>query len=360
MDAGVISQWVLAQTISVLRLSQAKTLAWMIAGIVRVQQLNLPQLALQTDSQTTFKHKVKRLDRFLSNDRIDPAQAALPVIQRLLRRRKKRLVIAFDWTHFRSLHTLALVAVFGGRSVPLLWKTVGEFGLFKSQNRIERQMLSDLRELLPETRGIVLLADRGFGKTDLAKHCQKLGLDYLIRIKPKVRISCEQHTGLLSDYPVRSRQCHVLKQVRFRKRDPVCQQVVVCRQPKEVWYLMTNLTAAAARLVNLYGKRMSIEETFRDQKSHRSGFSLGDTRIRKPQRFDRLLLVLTLGYLLLCGMGLKVKQEYAASNWSTNQRDQEQSVLTIARRMLEQVQVSPDQAIAALRKALEKVSPKWG
>jgi hypothetical protein len=360
MDARLISEWILLSTISVLRLSQAKTLGWIVAAIVRVRHLNLANLAQLTKSRTTFKHNVKRIDRFLSNNRVDPLRAATPVIQKLLRRRKKRLVVSFDWTKFGPLQTLALVAVFGGRGVPLLWRTVGEFGLFRSQTRLEREMLGDLRELLPGNLKVVVLADRGFGKTELAKHCQDLGLDYLIRIKPGVNIACEKYTGLLSQYPVGPRQCHVLRRVRFRKKDPVVQQVVVCHKKKETWYLMTSLEAAAGHLVDLYSRRMSIEETFRDQKSRRSGFALRDTGIRKPARFDRLLLLLMLGYLLLCGLGLRALERYAPSNWSTNRRANEQSVLTIARRMLDLLQVTPQQAITAMRKALDQVAPNWG
>jgi hypothetical protein len=49
---------------------------------------------------------------------------------------------------------------------------------------------------------------------------------------------------------------------------------------------------------------MTIEEVFRDQKNRRNGFALRNTRIEKAERFDRLLLVLALAYLLLVGLGL--------------------------------------------------------
>ncbi|MBV09670.1 hypothetical protein [Rubinisphaera sp.] len=123
---------------------------------------------------------------------------------------------------------------------------------------------------------------------------------------------------------------------------------------------MTNLTASALRLTRLYEKRMSIEETFRDQKSHRHGFSLMSTRVTDPNRFDRLLLVLAIGYCLLCGFGLRMKQTFGPSNWSTNQRTNELSMLSIARRMLGRTQLSPKQALQTLATALQKASPNWG
>lgn len=363
MSAAVVCQWVLGLSLNVLRLSQAKTLSWIVSGSLHVRQFSLAGLATELEAETSYKHKLKRLDRFLSNDHIQPDKAFEPFRQKLLKKRKKRLIVALDWTQFGSLHTLALVAVFKGRAIPLFWTTVDQAGLYKQQTRLEKQMLSAFKDCLPQGLKVVVLADRGFGKTDLAKHCQQLGLDYLIRIQPNVQIRCEQHSGLLKTYEVQPGQCHVLKDVQFRKHHPVCQQVIVCRRRRkraEVWYLMSSLQIAAARLVTLYSKRMTIEESFRDQKSQRSGFCLGDTLIHTPERLDRLLLVLAIVYLLLCGLGLHAKAEYSPACWSSNKRDQDQSVLSIARRMLKLLQLPPEQAVDALRSALTDVVPKWG
>jgi hypothetical protein len=363
MSATVVCQWVLGLSQLVLRLSQAKTLAWIVSGSLQVRQFSLANLAAELLAETSYKHKLKRLDRFLSNDRIQPAKAYKPFLQKLLRKRKKRLIAALDWTQFGSLHTLALVAVFKGRAIPLFWTTVSQAGLYKQQTWREKELLTAFKDGLPKGLKVVLLADRGFGKTDLARHCQELHLDYLIRIQPNVQIRCKQHTGLLKTYGVQPGQCHVLREAQFRKRHPVCQQVIVChrrRKQAEVWYLMSSLQAAATRLVTLYSKRMTIEESFRDQKSHGHGFCLGDTLIHTPERLDRFLLVLAIVYLLLCGLGLHAKAEYSPACWSSNKREQDQSVLSIARRMLKLLQLPPEQAVEALRSALTDIVPKWG
>ncbi len=59
----------------------------------------------------------------------------------------------------------------------------------------------------------------------------------------------------------------------------------------------------SAALTALYGKRMGIEEFFRDAKSVRNGFALRHTQVR-ADRFDRPALVLVLAYLLT-GPGLR-------------------------------------------------------
>lgn len=60
---------------------------------------------------------------------------------------------------------------------------------------------------------------------------------------------------------------------------------------------------------------MTVEQLFRDGKSKRNGWGLRGTRVTTPERFDRLLLVLAVAYLLLCGVGLVAKQRFRPSAW---------------------------------------------
>jgi hypothetical protein len=88
-------------------------------------------------------------------------------------------------------------------------------------------------------------------------------------------------------------------------RTPVGAVVVVhAKQMKEPWCLATNLgTPHASAIVKLYGRRFTIEETFRDQKDLRFGMGLRQTRIRKEARRDRLLILLALAQALLTLLG---------------------------------------------------------
>ena len=75
---------------------------------------------------------------------------------------------------------------------------------------------------------------------------------------------------------------------------------------------------------------MTIEQLFRDDKNKRNGWSLRDTKITRPDRLDRLLLlVLAVAYLLLCGVGLLAKQQFKPLAWCSTNRDIECSVFTI-------------------------------
>jgi hypothetical protein len=123
---------------------------------------------------------------------------------------------------------------------------------------------------------------------------------------------------------------------------------------------MTDQPGTARQLCRLYGRRMTVEQLFRDGKSKRNGWGLRDTRVTKPERFDRLLLVLAVAYLLLCGVGLVARRRFRPSAWCATNRDAECSVWTIGLVMLDKVDVSPAAAFKAVTELSETVAPNWG
>ena len=56
---------------------------------------------------------------------------------------------------------------------------------------------------------------------------------------------------------------------------------------------------SAKQVIQLYGTRMQIEESFRDIKNQRTGFSLSETRTHSPRRLANLLLVGMLATLVV-------------------------------------------------------------
>jgi hypothetical protein len=104
---------------------------------------------------------------------------------------------------------------------------------------------------------------------------------------------------------------------------------------------------------------MTIEQLFRDHKSKRNGWSLRTTQISTPDRLDRLLLILAIAYLLLCGLGLIARQTCRPSAWSSASKDQS-SLFQIGLIMLNKIAVSPQTAFQALLALSETVAQKWG
>jgi hypothetical protein len=347
--------------------SQSATLAALVAAAIRCERLNLAALGRRMAGPTTAKGSIKRAWRFTCNRRVEVADAMAGVIAQLARRRRKKpLIISFDWTDVRDFHTLMAAACIGGRAVPLLWASYTGSKLRRSQNALEERLLRRLKGLLPGSTRVIILADRGFGRAEWAAVCQELGFRYVVRIKPDVTISCSRYRGVLRKYPVRRGIAHVLRGVDYRKDRRVRHNVVVRWQPglpkkrDEPWYLMTDLDGRAEHLCRLYARRMSVEELFRDGKSRRNGQSLRHTRIGRPDRFDRFLLVAALSYILLAGLGLAAKLDHDPSAWCTNRRARECSVFTIGKAMTERLNYPPDHLLQMIRRATIEAGSRWG
>lgn len=358
--------WVLTVCADSLRLSQAKTLAILVASAMRVERISLANIG--RSMLGTVKHQIKRCWRFCANDRIETADAMRGVLKRVLKKRKKKLIISFDWTDIKGFQTLMASAVFKGRSTPICWASCKKhvYDGHRSRNAFEESLLLVLRSMIPQEVKVILLADRGFGRTELARFCQRHGFSYVIRIQPNVHVRSASFTGKLLDYPVHKGICKLLKSVLYRsKENPVTQNIVIRwvrnlpAKRDECWFLMTDLSAGPAQISKLYGQRMTIEELFRDQKNKRNGWSLRDTKITRPERLDRLLLILAIAYLLLCGIGLIARQRGKPGDWSGSTRN-ECSVFTIGRIMLTRLKTTVPNVLAAIIAATEEAVPNWG
>lgn len=112
-------------------------------------------------------------------------------------------------------------AVLKGRAVPLLWASYTDGQLFRSQNSFEERRLRLLVSMLPEGVKIILLADRGLGRIELARTCQQLGIRFLIRIKRDVTVSHPSYRGKLCDYPIKKGMWRVLAGCQYRSDQAV-------------------------------------------------------------------------------------------------------------------------------------------
>lgn len=364
--------WVVSVCAGCLRLSQAKTLSVLVASSLHVQRATLANIGRGIVG--TAKHQIKRCWRFVANERVEAADAMRGVVKKILRKRKKPLLVALDWVDIRGFQTLMAAAVLKGRAVPLCWASCQKhvYDGHKSRNAFEESLLLVLRTMIPDGQKVILLADRGFGRTELGRFCQRYGFDYVIRIQPKVHVRCASYTGKLLDYPVHKGICKLLKQVEYRyiKRGggmPGLTQNIVVRWVRglpakrdECWFLMTSLAAGPAQISRLYGQRMTIEQLFRDHKNKRNGWSLRDTAVKTAARLDRLLLILALAYLLLCGLGSLAKERLGPRQWCSNNKDGTCSLFLIGRLMLDRLRCSPAKLFAAILAATEEAVPKWG
>lgn len=366
MNRTDVVAWVISVCASCLRLSQAKTLSVLVAAALHVERISLANIGRAMTGGA--KAQIKRCWRFCDNERVETADAMRGVIARLLKKRKKSLLISFDWTDIRGFHTLVAAAAIKGRAIPLCWASCAgnTFEGHRSRNAFEESLLLVLRSMIPDAVKVTILADRGFGRTELARFCRNNRFHFIFRVQPDVWVKGAAYSGKLLDYPVYKGIATVLKNVLYRQKTPVLVNVAVHwrrnlpKERDECWFLISDLEVSAQRICQLYGRRMTIEELFRDEKNKRNGWSLRDTQITKADRIDRLMLILAIAYILLCGLGLLAAAQYPPSAYCSSNKPGVCSIFFIGRKMLERTDLTPAQAFEAVYQATLEAVPKWG
>ena len=255
------------------------------------------------------KSGIKQVDRLLSNTGVVLWDLFGAWVREVVGERRA-VVVAMDWTDFDADNqsTLALHLVTNhGRAMPLLWLTVDKDELKNQRNDFEDACLNRLKETLPDGVAVTILADRGFGDAKLFKFLEGLGFQYVIRFRGNIHVSAaDGETRLAADWVGKGGRARKLANAEITAARQKIGAVVCVKAAgmKEAWHLATSDGALSApEIVALYGKRWTIEPSFRDSKDLRFGMGMSELRIGDPQRRDRLLLLNAIAILLLTLLG---------------------------------------------------------
>src|SRR5262249_15525701 len=294
----------------------------LVEGIIRAGRLTPAAFGRALPGEALPKHGIKRVDRLLGNPKMvgDRLFFFLAIAHRLLRG-CARPVILVDWTQAAGKHVALVAAVpIGGRALPIY---IEAHPLKKLGNvAVEKRFLCTLKAIIPRECHSVIVSDAGF-KGPFFQAVLDQGWDFVGRIRGTTKavssvgevISKEQFYARASITPtelgphglfVRQRiPCRliVIRKPRRpgRKRlPPTCKEEREMRQAAlDPWLLATSISDGdAACIVGIYARRMQIEETFRDTKNHRFGWSLGDVRLSTPERTAVLLTLAALAFLV--------------------------------------------------------------
>lgn len=290
----------------VLSLSDA-TVGALHAGAVGVHAIGRGLAAAKGLSD---KHAVKQVDRFLSNRGFSTAELYPSWVRYVLGDRRE-VVVNLDWTEFDGddQATLFIAAQTGhGRAIPLVWKTVRKSEMKDRRNDYEDDLLDQFSKVVPEGVRVTVVADRGFADQKLFRFLpEELGFGYVIRFRAVVHVTSE--TGEKRNAGAWLSEGGAMKVLRNARvtadRCPV-PTVVVVRDPamKDAWCLASSdPDATGTEVKRLYGKRFSIEETFRDTKDLRYGMGMSWNSVGTPERRDRMILVAVLAQSLLTVLG---------------------------------------------------------
>jgi hypothetical protein len=293
-----------------LHAKQVDSVANAVLGVVHAVSLSIHAigtgLAAARGLQT--KHAIKQVDRLLSNPALDIWALFASWVPYVIGD-QRAVVVALDWTDFDAdgHATLALSLVTAhGRALPLVWRTVPKARLKGQRNRYEDEVLLRLHETLPAGVQVTVLADRGFGDQELYKVLRSFGFQFIVRFRGTVLVAYRDdvrpaHDWVPANGAVRQLRDACVTQDRAPVDAVVCVKAAGMQAP---WCLAVGGAAlTGAQVVRLYGRRFTIEETFRDVKDPRFGLGMSVTHIGEPRRRDRLLLICAMAMTLLTLLG---------------------------------------------------------
>lgn len=282
-----------------------------VVGVIEAAALGVNAIGLGLADAVGLegKHAIKQIDRLLSNRRIDVWEEFAAWVPFVIGPRE-RVLVAMDWTDFEKddQMTLAMHLVTShGRATPLLWMTVKKSELAEQRNAHEDKLLRRLAEVVPESVEVIVLADRAFGDQARYEFIEDLGLQFIIRFRECIAVTTPGgEPRPATELVPKNGRALLLKDVevtRGRTGIPAV-ALVKAKKMQEAWCLATNVTDMSAReIVAAYGRRFTIEESFRDSKDPRFGFGLSASRISKPERRDRVFFLGAIAFVLMTLLG---------------------------------------------------------
>jgi hypothetical protein len=319
--------------------TQKTNLALLVSAILKKQTLRLSELARAYPASEKRRvdapkhdllHRVKRLWRFVNNERVDAMEVQLALLPHTIARLScpPLLGLAIDWTMFNVVvpsgeriryQVLRIAIPRRGRALPLLQLAYDRDDLpAKSQNQLEQAALLAVVRALPLGVRPVILADRGFARATFFAWLKEHRLDYVVRIdKGTCLTEADRRRWKLGEEGLKPGQLRWAPNVRYGLYHGRCRDltlnVALCwrvsksqardprrADPEEPWYLATSL-ATAGNAASWYRQRGWIEQSFKDSKSR---FGLKGVRVGTPERLGRLLMGLTIALSWLTLMAL--------------------------------------------------------
>lgn len=311
------------------------------------RRLTLMELARHWPGAMRVAAPLKRVDRLLSNRQMHSARFRIYQAVALWIIRQPQPVIIVDWSELTGdgrWQLLRASVALKGRSLTLYEEAHSQRVL--SSPRVHKAFVKRLKALLPASCQPIVVTDAGF-HTPWFREVEAAGWLWMGRVRGTIKACIVDDDKPLAPFlPVRdyfhgaTRKAEALGQHRLTQRSAMpCWLVRVKRQAQgrhalrqrdrqragggktshmarsqtEPWVLACSPELAdysPSRLVRLYGRRMQIEASFRDLKSHHFGCSFEDTQTRKGPRLEMLLLIHMLATLVAWLAGLASRHQH--------------------------------------------------
>lgn len=357
------------------------------------QQLSLTELGRNISGPVSAKHNIKRIDRLLGNQALYSER--LDIYRwhaNLLCGANPMPIVLIDWSDVREQmrhQTLRASISFEGRSV-ILYERVFPFSQYNSPVS-HNPFLRELATILPKRCCPLIITDAGYRNTWF-REVEKLGWFWLGRLRGEVGFRESGQSKWRSNktfYPSANEKARYLGFGDLGRKSPIEAYLHLFKArskgrkdqrsskagrhhnaqqnyrdgSKEPWLLATNLPAesmTSKQLVNLYAKRMQIEESFRDIKSPQYGLGLRHSNTRCTKRFDILLLIAMLAEWVLRLIGFIATKHNWARQFQAN-TIRNRPVLSLirlgreVRKRSQHYQIKEDDILWAIRHYIERI-----
>ena len=326
MRATEVLQKCLGDALGAMHALRSRVLLRAVESVVHGRRLTMIDLARSWPDADRIRAPLKALDRLLGNRHLHAEREHIYTAMARWLVRSKQPIIIIDWSDLkadRSWHLLRAAMPVGGRTLPILDMVFP--GGKQGSPKAERQFLQRLAEVLPAHVCPILVTDAGF-RAPWFRAVDAMGWHWLGRLRnttyvkfdhtsdePSSWVSCKSLYALARRAPRDLGVMHVV-----RSQPLACRMVLHAKPPKgrkdrnrrgvparnsysrksaqresEPWLLQASpaLVLGARQIVALYTRRMQIELSFRDLKSHRYGQAFEDSLTRKGKRIEVLLLL---------------------------------------------------------------------
>jgi Transposase DDE domain len=289
----------------------AKTLAWMVTGLIQTGSSTPPNWIPSVQTQATRAQSTeRRFSRWLTNKHITAQHVYTPLITQALQNwGEYEFRLALDTSLIFETHCIIrIVVLYRGRAVPLVQTVIAHASATVSFEQLE-EVLNTARAILRRLKRckVIFLADRGFADISLMQRLKDFGWSYRIRIKASFGIYSPDKQLLckIGQVALEAGQAKYYQNVRLTAQHFGLVHVALARPEgmNELWAVVSDEPTSEQTFVE-YGWRFEIEEYFLDDKS--GAFNLEDSGLRDAESLERLLLVLGVTMLLLVSEGTQV------------------------------------------------------
>ncbi|MGE0207202.1 MAG: IS4 family transposase [Candidatus Babeliales bacterium] len=328
-----------------------KTLFCTVDALIKCRKLSIASLGRSLKRDCYVKHKIKTVDRLFGNKKlhINLTLFYKAMLKTIIGSNVNPIII-IDWsglTPCGGYHFIRAAVPLGGRALPILEIPYELKDYTKA--KVHMIFLKHLRNILPRDCKPIILTDAGF-RNPWFKLVLSFGWDYIGRIRQNTtcrklnntdwvhvkelyktanlraknlgRFYLAKGNSLETNlYVIKEKHKNRIKKNLAGKKIQCSSSLKHEKRESEPLLLASSLSSdkiSSKQIVNIYQKRMQIEEGFRDLKNERSGFSLRQNRSMSLGRLSVALLIGAIAMLILWVLGIAAKNRKLHVHFQAN------------------------------------------